>query len=48
LTAGRIRCVNKRDAYRLRSDEIHAVAAALGAATVPLRRLAVTEATYVP
>jgi protein-tyrosine sulfotransferase len=30
MTAGRLRCVNRRDAHRLRTDEIHAVAALLG------------------
>jgi len=33
---GRMRCVNRRDAYRVRSDEVHAVAWLLGLAQVPL------------
>ncbi len=33
---GRLRCVNRRDAYRLRSDEMHAIAWLLGLAQVPL------------
>ncbi|MBV9448159.1 MAG: sulfotransferase [Streptosporangiaceae bacterium] len=38
MTAGRLRCVNSRDAYRLRSDELHAVAALLGLAQIPVAR----------
>jgi hypothetical protein len=37
MTAGRLRCVNRRDAHRLRTDEIHAVAALLGLTRLPLR-----------
>ena len=37
MTAGRLRCVNRRDAHRLRTDEIHAVAALLGLTRIPLR-----------
>ena len=35
ITGGRLRCVNKRDSYRIRSDEVHAIAAVLGLAQVP-------------
>jgi hypothetical protein len=38
ITAGRLRCVYKRDGHRLRSDEVHAVATLLGIARVPLAR----------
>lgn len=37
---GRLRCINRRDAHRLRSDEVHAVAWLLGLAQVPLVRAA--------
>jgi protein-tyrosine sulfotransferase len=37
---GRLRCVNKRDAYRVRSDEVHAIGWLLGLAQVPLVRQA--------
>jgi hypothetical protein len=37
ITASRLRCVNPRDAHRLRSDEVHATAALLGLATIPVR-----------
>lgn len=37
ITASRLRCVNPRDFHRLRSDEVHATAALLGLATIPLR-----------
>ncbi len=40
IRTGRLRCVNRRDAYRLRSDEVHAVAWLLGLAQVPLVRQA--------
>jgi hypothetical protein len=33
---GRLRCVNSRDAHRVRSDEVHALAWLLGIAQVPL------------
>ncbi|MHB1595219.1 MAG: sulfotransferase [Streptosporangiaceae bacterium] len=36
IRAGRLRCVNRRDAFRVRSDEIHAIASLLGIAQVPL------------
>jgi hypothetical protein len=36
LRHGRLRCLNRRDAHRLRSDEVHAVAWLLGLAQVPL------------
>jgi protein-tyrosine sulfotransferase len=35
ITGGRLRCVNKRDGYRIRSDEVHAIATVLGLAQVP-------------
>jgi hypothetical protein len=35
ITSGRIRCVNRRDDYRIRSDEVHAVATLLGIARIP-------------
>jgi hypothetical protein len=38
MTSGRLRCLNKRDAYRLRSDELHAVAELLGLAQIPVAR----------
>jgi protein-tyrosine sulfotransferase len=38
LRSGRLRCVNKRDAHRIRSDEVHAIAWLLGLAQVPLTR----------
>jgi len=36
MTGGRLRCVNKRDSYRIRSDEVHAIATVLGLAQVPV------------
>lgn len=38
LTAGRLRCVNKRDAYRLRSEELHAITWLLGLTQIPVER----------
>jgi protein-tyrosine sulfotransferase len=38
MTTGRLRCVNKRDDHRIRSDEMHAVAALLGIARIPVTR----------
>jgi Sulfotransferase family len=38
LFYGRLRCVNRRDAHRVRSDETHAVAALLGLTQVPVAR----------
>jgi hypothetical protein len=38
MTAGRLRCVNRRDGYRIRSDEVHAISWLLGLARVPLVR----------
>jgi hypothetical protein len=35
---GRLRCLNKRDGHRVRSDEVHAIAWLLGLAQVPLTR----------
>jgi hypothetical protein len=37
ITASRLRCVNPRDVHRLRSDEVHATAALLGLAAIPVR-----------
>jgi hypothetical protein len=39
LYYGRLRCVNKRDAHRIRSDEMHAIAALLGLTRVPVARM---------
>ncbi len=36
MTAGRLRCVNRRDGHRIRSDELHALAALLGLIRVPV------------
>jgi hypothetical protein len=36
IRTGRLRCVNRRDAFRVRSDEIHAIASLLGIAQLPL------------
>lgn len=38
ISAGRIRCVNTEDRYRIRTDELHAVAWLLGLTQVPLAR----------
>jgi hypothetical protein len=38
IRAGRLRCVNRRDTHRVRSDEVHAIAWLLGLAQVPLVR----------
>jgi hypothetical protein len=38
MTAGRLRCVNRRDTHRIRSEEIHAVAALLGLNQIPVGR----------
>lgn len=38
MRTGRLRCLNKRDTYRVRSDEVHAIAWLLGLAQVPLTR----------
>jgi hypothetical protein len=35
---GRLRCLNKRDGHRVRSDEVHAIAWLLGLSQVPLTR----------
>jgi hypothetical protein len=40
LTAGRLRCVNKRDTYRLRSEELHAMTWLLGFTQIPVERTA--------
>ena len=42
IRGGRLRCVNTRDAHRVRSDEVHAVAWLLGLAQVPLACLAIS------
>jgi hypothetical protein len=42
LRHGRLRCLNRRDAYRLRSDEVHALAWLLGLAQVPLAHVGST------
>ncbi len=39
VLTGRVRCINKRDTHRLRSDELHAVATLLGLASIPLARM---------
>jgi hypothetical protein len=39
MTAGRLRCVNRRDGHRIRSDELHAMSWLLGFARVPLLRV---------
>ena len=36
ITDGRLRCFNPNDSHRLRSDELHAIGALLGLATVPV------------
>jgi hypothetical protein len=38
MTAGRLRCVNRRDGHRIRSDEVHAIGWLLGLTRVPLVR----------
>jgi hypothetical protein len=38
MTAGRMHCFNPRDPHRIRSDEVHAVAALLGLARIPVAR----------
>jgi protein-tyrosine sulfotransferase len=38
MTAGRLRCINRRDGHRIRSDELHAVAALLGLTRIPVAR----------
>jgi hypothetical protein len=38
LTAGRLRCINKRDRYRLRSEELHAMTWLLGLTQIPVER----------
>jgi sulfotransferase family protein len=38
MTAGRLRCINRRDGHRVRSDEVHAISWLLGLARVPLLR----------
>lgn len=44
MTAGRLRCVNKRDSHRIRSDEVHAVATLLGMARIPMSRTRQSDA----
>ncbi|HEV2376080.1 MAG TPA: sulfotransferase [Streptosporangiaceae bacterium] len=43
LTSGRLRCVNKRDGHRIRSDEVHAVATLLGMTRIPMARNPLAE-----
>jgi hypothetical protein len=38
LAAGRLRCVNKRDRHRLRSEELHAMTWLLGLTQIPVER----------
>jgi hypothetical protein len=38
MTAGRLRCINKRDRYRLRSEELHAMTWLLGLTQIPVER----------
>jgi hypothetical protein len=38
MTAGRLRCVNRRDGHRIKSDEVHAISWLLGFTRVPLVR----------
>lgn len=45
LTAGRLRCVNKRDAHRLRSEELHAITWLLGLTQIPVERTPVLAAS---
>ncbi len=47
LTAGRLRCINRRDRHRLRSEELHAMTWLLGLTQIPIERapaLAASEA----
>lgn len=44
IAGGRVRCVNRRDPHRIRSDEVHAVAAVLGITSIPLARTTQTPA----
>jgi len=39
MTAGRLRVVNRRDTHRIRSEEMHAVAALLGLGQIPVARI---------
>jgi Sulfotransferase family len=48
MTAGRLRCVNRRDGYRIRSDEVHAISWLLGLARVPLLRVRQTGSSGAP
>jgi hypothetical protein len=43
IADGRLRCFNPKDQHRVRSDEIHATAALLGFATVPVDHTAPPE-----
>jgi hypothetical protein len=38
LTAGRLRCINRRDRHRLRSEELHAMTWLLGLTQIPVER----------
>jgi hypothetical protein len=44
LTSGRLRCISKRDRYRLRSEELHAMTWLLGLTQIPVERAPVTTA----
>jgi hypothetical protein len=40
IGAGKLRCVNRRDGHRIRSDELHALAMLLGISRIPVARTA--------
>jgi hypothetical protein len=42
LTSGRLRCVNKRDRHRIRSEELHAMTWLLGLTQIPVERAPAT------
>lgn len=44
LTSGRLRCLNKRDRHRLRSEELHAMTWLLGLTQIPVERAPVPTA----
>jgi hypothetical protein len=43
ITAGRLRCISPTDTHRIRSDEMHAVAALLGFANMSVARTAASS-----
>jgi hypothetical protein len=45
IADGRLRCFNPKDQHRVRSDEVHAIAALRGSATVPVDHTAPPEPT---